>query len=309
MSYGGLLLDLFIVPLLLWRKTRLAAYIVAGLFHITNSVLFNIDVFPWMMLLLTTIYFAPDWPRKLLRRPALKIPRDVIEESQNPPPTQRAALGIVCVFVAWQLVFPLRHFVYPGDANWTDEGDKFAWHMMRHHKDVFIRFYATDGVTGETYELPVSRLLNLRQLMDITHCPEQIAAVSHSLANAATGAGLKRVKIHVVAITSLNGRKPQLMFDPDLDLLTVKRSWKHQSWINPLTEPLRDKPWDVPSNKWPAVVGIELPHAKPFPQPRSQNLPRGSSLPGLPGGAAAGWCVVGGGNVGSLPPDGFLVSC
>src|SRR5690606_34913548 len=62
-SYGGLLFDLSIVPLLCWRRTRAFAFLGAFLFHLTNQQLFNIGVFPWMMMGATAIFFAPDWPR------------------------------------------------------------------------------------------------------------------------------------------------------------------------------------------------------------------------------------------------------
>ncbi|WP_339908223.1 HTTM domain-containing protein [Symmachiella dynata] len=268
LSYGGLVLDLTIVPLLLWRRTRLFAYLAVVIFHLMNSVLFKIDIFPWTMILLTTIFFAPDWPRKLLRRPSLKIPKAAITASHTPSLLQRATLGIVGIFVVWQLIFPLRHYVYPGNALWTEEGQNFAWRMMLHNKDVFIRFYATDGVTGKIVQIPVSKMLTQRQLLDIAKSPEQTAAVARFLAEGATKAGLQKVEIHAVSILSLDGRKPQLIFDPDLDLLTVERSWKHQSWINPLTEPLRAEPWDVPSKEWPQAVGIKLPKAM-IPQQRA----------------------------------------
>ena len=31
-----------------------------------NASLFQIGVFPWVMIFLTTIFFAPDWPRRML---------------------------------------------------------------------------------------------------------------------------------------------------------------------------------------------------------------------------------------------------
>lgn len=49
-AYGGLLFDLFIVPFLLWRKTRIYAYVICVIFHLTNYKLFNIGIFPWFMI-------------------------------------------------------------------------------------------------------------------------------------------------------------------------------------------------------------------------------------------------------------------
>jgi len=67
-TYGGLLYDLFIVPALLWKRTRVIAVILSCGFHLTNAYMFNIGVFPWFMLAATTLFFVPAWPRKLPRK-------------------------------------------------------------------------------------------------------------------------------------------------------------------------------------------------------------------------------------------------
>jgi hypothetical protein len=74
-AYGGLLLDLLIVPFLLWRRTRPHAFAVGLVFHATNALLFRIGIFPWMMMAATTIFFAPDWPRRAGLLPARPAPR------------------------------------------------------------------------------------------------------------------------------------------------------------------------------------------------------------------------------------------
>ncbi|MDC0585308.1 HTTM domain-containing protein [Planctomycetota bacterium] len=65
-SYSGLLIDLLAVPLLLWRRTRVVMFVVLVAFHFTNTRLFNIGIFPWTMMAVTTIFFPPDWPRRLV---------------------------------------------------------------------------------------------------------------------------------------------------------------------------------------------------------------------------------------------------
>ena len=64
-SYGGLLFDLVVVPLLLWRRTRPWAFAAAVAFHVLNRCLFNIGIFPELMLAATLLFFSPDWPRKV----------------------------------------------------------------------------------------------------------------------------------------------------------------------------------------------------------------------------------------------------
>lgn len=48
-SYGAMFLDLFIVPLLLWRVTRLATFCLAAAFHLINSQVFEINIFPGLL--------------------------------------------------------------------------------------------------------------------------------------------------------------------------------------------------------------------------------------------------------------------
>jgi len=53
LCYGGLLFDLLIVPLLLWRRTRTVALVAALAFHLMNAYLFTIGIFPWLMIAAT----------------------------------------------------------------------------------------------------------------------------------------------------------------------------------------------------------------------------------------------------------------
>src|SRR6187401_3066723 len=62
---GGLLLDLFIVPCLLWRRTRALAFLAEAMFHLLNTYLFRIGIFPWLMLGATLIFLPPETIRRL----------------------------------------------------------------------------------------------------------------------------------------------------------------------------------------------------------------------------------------------------
>jgi hypothetical protein len=62
MTYGSLIFDLAIVWLLLYRRTRVPAFIIATCFHLMNARLFGLYIFPWTMIAATTMYFRPDWP-------------------------------------------------------------------------------------------------------------------------------------------------------------------------------------------------------------------------------------------------------
>jgi vitamin K-dependent gamma-carboxylase len=265
-SYGGLLLDLFVVPLLLWKRTRIPAYIVTVMFHLMNSSLFDIGIFPWLMIGATLIFFPIGWPGRLFRQPA------VARESESfvlPPNNNRliltgSALGI---YVTWQLLFPLRCLLYPGPATWTEEGHHFAWHMMLREKDVGIRFYIRNRETGESGVVDARTFLTSRQMSRMAKDSDMILTFVHFLRDHFREHGIGTVQIRVLALASLNGRKPQLLIDPDLDYARIDRTFGHQPWILPLTEPLRRDPWTIPLNEWeqhvttpdPAEMVEELP--------------------------------------------------
>ncbi len=66
LAYGSLLFDLAVVPLLLYRRTRPFAFALAIVFHLLNARLFSLGIFPWLMILLTTVFLPPDWPKRLI---------------------------------------------------------------------------------------------------------------------------------------------------------------------------------------------------------------------------------------------------
>lgn len=270
LSYAGLLIDLLVVPLLLWRWTRWPAYLIAMTFHLMNSSLFDIGIFPWLMMGATLIFFPQDWPRVLLHRIGWKT------NAPDPAPAARPAthpvlLSMIGCYLAWQLLFPFRCLVYPGRAIWTEEGHHFAWHMMLREKDVGIRFYIRDPKTGGGGVVDLRSFLSSRQLSRMAKDSDMILTFVHFLRDHFQQHGQGRLQIRVLALVSLNGRKPQLMIDPDVDYARVPRYWGPQPWILPLTEPLRQERWDLPLAEWEQYVEC--------PSPEEMILPAKSIYP------------------------------
>src|ERR1041385_6798805 len=67
-SWCGAIFDTTIIFFLLVRKTRRLAYLVLILFHVATWLLFNIGMFPWIMIVAATLFFPADWPRFLMDR-------------------------------------------------------------------------------------------------------------------------------------------------------------------------------------------------------------------------------------------------
>jgi len=234
--WGGLLFDLLIVPALLWRRTRLLAVIASVAFHLSNSVLFNIGVFPWMMLGATTLFFAPDWPRRV------PLVRDLLrpwEVQSTPSPVVRWVWLPICVWLAIQTAMPLRHHLYPGPVAWTEEGHLFAWRMKLRSKRGHISFRVRDPETGKEWRVFPDEALGRRQVHKMVGRPEMILQYAHHLAELGYQRLGRQVEVRADVWTSLNYREPQRLVDPDRDLAAERASLLAYDWILPFewTEP------------------------------------------------------------------------
>ncbi len=240
-SYGSLLLELLIVPGLLWRRTRPVAFGFAVLFHLMNARLFSIGIFPWFMIAATALFFAPDWPRRLLgwfwpawgQRSA--APRGGAPLTAN----QRVVTVLVATYVGLQLLIPLRHYIYPGEVSWTEEGHRFAWHMKLRSKRASAEFVVVDPVRSDTLLVDPEDYLTGWQGRKMSTRPDMILQFSHYLAEKMRKDGHVQVEVRAKVTASLNGRRPQALIDPTVDLAAQRRTLKPARWIMPLEEPLR----------------------------------------------------------------------
>ncbi len=231
-SVGGVVFDLAVVPLLLWRRTRRFAFAAAVAFHLTNWVIFDIGIFPPMMIVATTIFFDPDWPLRVAAR-LRRSPRTIAPPRADlSRPLARPLAAVLATFVALQLIVPLRHHLYPGLVHWTEEGHRFSWHMKLRQKDGLARFYAVDPADGSSLELELGGIITDRQHARASVWPDTLNQLARHLAAREREAG-RTVEIRVVAPVSLNGRPPRLLVDPDLDLASVSAGIGTSAWIEP----------------------------------------------------------------------------
>lgn len=227
-AYGGLAFDLFIVPLLLWRRTRWLGYLWALAFHFLNFRIFNIGVFPWMMILATTLYFRPDWPRKIFR---WRRSGQVAHFPYSPIPIRLGA-----AFLILQALIPLRHWLYPGHVNWTEEGHRFSWHMMLRTKSGSATFVITDPVTKDSWNVRPRKYLSDQQRRKMATRPDMLLQFAHYLAKveARPHNRTNPLEVRVISRVSLDERPEQPMVYPHVNLTQVRRHLGHNDWIMPL---------------------------------------------------------------------------
>lgn len=155
--------------MLCFKKTFWLAVLLTCFFHSMNKILFNIGIFPYVMMASTTLFFAPDWPRKLLHKIGMLVtslttffqmqqkgvsselillvgtilklvqgPYQPIAKQTSLAATklrrlslkEKLVLGMAIVFVIWWVLFPLRYLVYPGNVVWTEYGHNYSWRWV-----------------------------------------------------------------------------------------------------------------------------------------------------------------------------------
>jgi hypothetical protein len=254
---GGLLLDLLLVPLLLWRRTRLFAFAAGVLFNLINAVIFEIGIFPWLMMGALLIYFPPDLLRRFARAfmspgeafgdaepsQASATPETIAQGSSclSLSTAQKLIAGLLAAYLAVQLFFPLRHYLYPGDVSWTEEGHNFAWHMKLRTKSGEAVFTVTHPRSGQTWTIKPEDYLESHQVTKVITKPDLVLQFSHYLAEEKRREGYDNVEVRARIMATLNGRQPQLLIDPNVDLAKEQVRLLPTPWIVPLTTPLETR--------------------------------------------------------------------
>lgn len=240
LCWTGIGFDLLIVPLLLWRRTRVFAFILVVIFHLTNSLVFDIEAFPWLALVATSLFFAPDFPRRI----GLwnNDPRPDLSGVATPggwqqlKTQQKLGCTLMAVYFVIQVVMPLRHYAYPGDVNWTTEGDLWAWRMLlveSRHKTVFT---IESKATGAQCRLDPLQYIDEAHWDKLGYRPDMMVQFAHHVADDYWQRKHERVAVHVYSAVSLNGDPFAALVAPQTDLAGEETSL-HNAWVLPRTPP------------------------------------------------------------------------
>ncbi|GAA4278714.1 hypothetical protein GCM10022259_34390 [Aquimarina mytili] len=241
MSYSGLLVDILLVPMLLFKRTRIWGFLIGVLFHLMNSKLFTIGIFPWFMIASTTIFFPPNWPRtvlnKILRKKWLQNDTIVKPKSAVVVKSEKHTIIALSIWVLLMIFIPLRHFLIPGNVSWTEEGHKYAWHMKlrsKKGKGVFI-VKAKDNSFTDT--LVLSKQLPRWQYRVAVTKPSIIWQIANLIRRDYLKQG-KEVAVYADIKARLNGRPYQQFIDPEVDISTEPFPIWKADWIVPLSSAL-----------------------------------------------------------------------
>ncbi len=210
-AWSGLLFDLFIPFLLLWKKSRNLAFVAAVVFHVPKGI--------------------KKWIFSEYQKRIKQSNRSTSENGQVHP----VLIIFLGVYILIQLLVPFRHLTYPGWTTWHEEGHDFAWRMMLRQKTSIGQFNVTHPETGEQRYADPSDYLNNVQLRFMGNPRTMLQFVHHLDQLVKSNAGFDPI-ITVKYEISLNGREPRALVDPNLDLSNIPAYEPSYNWIKPFGE-------------------------------------------------------------------------
>lgn len=222
MSFAGMIFDLCIVPLLIYKRTRIAACVMAVAFHILNVLLFtDIDYFPYFMIGATILFF--DW-RSPLSVTSLSLPKPYI--------------ALLSTYVLAQVLIPLRIYLVDGNVHWTKQSERFAWNMKLYDTRTELKISVKDSANNKSsIQIDPCEDLTSVQYKTMASYPHLLLQYVHFLEERYK----KQIKEPIIDVqlnNSLNGRAIQTMIDSSLSSTTYYSHFHKLDWIQPLKKVL-----------------------------------------------------------------------
>lgn len=231
-SWIGLLIDLFALPLLMWKRSRVIMFLLLSIFHISNSILFKIGIFPWLSLALSTIYFSADWPKVLFKQ-------NFNFTSLKSYSSSKFTKYVVITFVVLNCIIPLRQWLYQGHPHWTEEGHRFSWRMkLRTKSSKKIKILIIDNITKKEWLIGPRNYLNNYQLRKLSTHPDLMVEFAHHLKKEWIKKGYTDVQVQMQSWVSLNNRPHQKIIKGGVDLTKFNLGVSKYHFIKELKEPL-----------------------------------------------------------------------
>ena len=243
-SWSGAIYDLSIPFLLLYKRTRVIAFLLVIVFHVLTRILFPIGMFPYIMIVSATIFFDAKlhdrilaWIGKVFRVNKAYFDNDNIWKLTSTGHPWR--VSVLLLFFAVQLIFPFRYLAYPGEVFWTEQGYRFSWRVMLMEKAGYANFRIQDSKTDEQFYVDNTDFLTAFQEKQMSTQPDFILQYAHFLKDHFESQGHQNIEIYVESYVALNGRRSQPYIDPGTNLVAERESFRHKHWILPFKDEIK----------------------------------------------------------------------
>ncbi len=241
-SWTGMVYDLSIVFLLLYKRTRIFAFFLVVVFHILTRILFPIGVFPYIMIISTLIFFDADFHSKVLSfiSKIFKINFNVFNNErlfvESKSMFYKTKIVAITLFLVFQILFPFRYFIYKNELFWTEEGFRFSWRVMIMEKAGYTQFIAKDKISKKEIRINNGKFLTILQEKQMSFQPDFILEYAHFLKDYYQNIGMKNPEIYVESYVALNGRLSQKYINQKINLANEYESFQPKTWILPFND-------------------------------------------------------------------------
>jgi len=167
---SGILFDLLIVPALLWKPTRKWAFVASIFFHLFNSIVFQIGIFPYLALAFSVFFFEPEIIRKIFFKHKEPYQKDEVIVPKN----RKLVLGVLFIYFLVQLGLPVRHYFIKDDVLWTEEGHRMSWRMMLRSRTGITSFKVVSSTTKNSFLVNLDDYLTRAQKSKVSCYPDFI---------------------------------------------------------------------------------------------------------------------------------------
>jgi hypothetical protein len=228
-SWAGALYDLFVPVFLLIARTRIIAYVAVIVFHLMTWSLFQIGMFPFIMIGATLVFFSAafheNWQQRLFGALVQSL------ESATIKPNVFASVSLT-LLVLFQLAFPFRHLAYDGNPFWHEQGYRFGWRVMLMEKAGYAQF-SVENEAGNRIEVQNSEFLTRAQEKMMSTQPDLMIQYAQFLEAHYEKAGVLTRGVYANVHVTFNGRDSRPYVDPLVNLAAQADSWEPKTWILP----------------------------------------------------------------------------
>lgn len=154
------------------------------------------------------------------------------------PKRPKLVFALIAMYLIWQILFPFRHWFYPGNTAWHGQGNLFAWRMLLVDRSDAIKIRVALPGQGTIGYVKMEEYINARQFKRMSRMPKAYHRfalfLKEEMKQNATQA-LPDPEIYVYLRRSLNGRHFQFVIDSTVNLAGTPYSLtKDADYIIPL---------------------------------------------------------------------------
>ncbi|CAF1142299.1 unnamed protein product [Rotaria sordida] len=273
----GLFFDLLVGFALFFDRSRPIGIFFSVTFHLMNSQMFSIGMFPYTMLATIPIFFHNDWLRKFLNRFVPKFlykvepvqysssclySKEEIKPEESKTQSLKSAIAnansiknaptkptfrhkiftiFALLYLTEQAFLPYSHFITKGYNNWTNGLYGYSWDMMIHSWHTqHVKITFIDKTTQEPHYLRPTAWASAKRWS--SHA-DMIVQYAQCIKGKLKEHGYDDVELRFDIWRSMNGRFNQRQIDPRIDLLSSDVKWspfKETPWLQPLLTNLSD---------------------------------------------------------------------